>query len=119
MSDCIFCKIIKKEIPATIVYEDADFLAFLSISPDAPGHTLIIPKTHYRWVWDYPDLGKYYDVARKIAIAQRKAFGEELIVSKVVGEDVEHAHIHVIPRRETPGDKKDFEGNAKKIRENL
>ncbi|MES2215702.1 MAG: HIT domain-containing protein, partial [Patescibacteria group bacterium] len=101
MPDCIFCKIAAKELSAHIVYEDDKFIAFLSINPDAPGHTLIIPKTHYRWVWDYPNLGEYYEVARTIAMTQRKAFGEELIVSKVVGEDVPHAHIHVIPRRET------------------
>jgi histidine triad (HIT) family protein len=119
MENCIFCKIIEKEIPAHVVYEDENFLAFLSISPDAPGHTLVIPKQHCRWVWDYPDLGAYYNVARKIAFAQKKAFDQELIVSKVVGVDVEHAHIHVIPRRETPGNKIDFETNAERIRENL
>jgi histidine triad (HIT) family protein len=119
MENCIFCKIVKKELPSHVVYEDLDFLAFLSISPDAPGHTLVIPKSHHRWVWDYPNLGAYYEVARKIARAQQKAFGEELIVSKTVGDEVPHAHIHVLPRRETPGDKKDFEENKKKIVEQL
>jgi histidine triad (HIT) family protein len=119
MTDCIFCKIIKKEIPSHVVYEDADFLAFLSIAPDAPGHTLVIPKEHYRWVWDYPEIGKYYEVVRKIAVAQRKAFSEEMIVSKVFGDEIPHAHIHVLPRRETPGDKKEFEENAAKVRGNL
>jgi histidine triad (HIT) family protein len=119
MNTCIFCKIINKELPAHIIYEDADFLAFLSISPDAPGHTLVIPKQHHRWVWDYPEMGPYFEVAKKIALAQKKAFNEELIVSKVVGDEVEHAHVHILPRRETSGDKKDFEGNKKRIIENL
>ncbi len=119
MEDCIFCKIVKKEIPAHIVYEDDTFLAFLSISPEAPGHTLIIPKVHYRWVWDYPQVGEYYEIAKKIARAQQKAFNEEMIVSKIVGDEVHHAHVHVIPRRETEGDKQDFDGNKRKIVENL
>lgn len=117
MPDCIFCKIIAKEIPANIVYEDNDFLAFLDIHPQSPGHTLIIPKKHYRWVWDVPSpmLGKYFEVAGKIANAQKKAFGQEMILSKTVGEDVPHAHIWVFPNKETAGDKADFEGNKKKI----
>jgi len=120
MNDCIFCKIVKKEIPAHIVYDDEDFLAFLSIDPRSPGHTLVIPKKHYRWVWDVPEVGKYFEVARKIALAQQKAFKQDAIWSQVVGEEVPHAHIWVFPHpKETPGDKMDFETNKKKIVENL
>jgi histidine triad (HIT) family protein len=123
---CIFCKIINKEIPANIVYEDADFLAFLDINPIAPGHTLVIPKKHYRWVWDIPTsatngptIGKYYEIVQKIALAQRKSFDIEQIVSKVVGEEVHHAHVWVYPGDGTKADKKDFAGNADKIKSNL
>ena len=116
---CIFCKIIKKEIPAHIVYEDSDFLAFLDIHPISLGHTLIIPKKHYRWVWDVPQLGRYFEVAGTIAQAQQKAFKEEAIWSGIRGDEVPHAHISIMPQSKTEGDKKDFEGNAQKIRENL
>ena len=51
MSDCIFCKIIAGEIPASKVYEDEQVLAFLDISQVTPGHTLIVPKEHYRNLW--------------------------------------------------------------------
>jgi histidine triad (HIT) family protein len=119
MPDCVFCKIIKKELPAHIVYEDKDFLGFLDIRPEAPGHTLLIPKTHYRWIWDVPNIGEYYEAARRIALAQKKAFKEDMVVTKAVGEEVPHAHVWLIPRRETKGDKNDFEGNKKKIIENL
>ena len=120
MDNCIFCKIVKKEIPANIVYEDADFLAFLDIRPLAPGHTLVIPKQHVRWVWDVASVGAYFEVAAKIAHAQRKAFGTEQIECKVVGEEVEHAHVWMIPTpKKAVGDKKDFEGNAQKLREAL
>jgi histidine triad (HIT) family protein len=115
MKDCVFCKIVKKEIPAHIVYEDEDFLAFLDIRPESPGHTLIIPKEHYRWVWDVPNLGEYFEAAGKIARAQRKAFGQEKIVSRIVGEEIPHAHIWLIPDWAAKGDKMDFEGNKNKI----
>ncbi|HTK33210.1 MAG TPA: HIT domain-containing protein [Candidatus Paceibacterota bacterium] len=113
---CIFCKIVAKQIPAHIVYEDDSYLAFLDIRPISPGHTLIIPKDHYRWVWDAPKLGSYFEVAGKIAKAQQKAFGQEMIQSKIIGEEVPHAHIWIYPAEGTGGDKKDFEGNAQKIK---
>ncbi len=119
MENCVFCKIIKKEIPAQIVYEDDDFLAFLDINPQSPGHTQVIPKKHIRWVWDVTNVGEYFEVARKIALALRKAFETDFVLSKIVGDEVPHAHIWVFPNSEVKGDKKDFEGNAKKIRETL
>lgn len=124
--NCIFCKIVNKEIPAHIVYEDDNFLAFLDINPLSPGHTLVIPKKHYRWVWDLPQdseteptIAKYFSIVGKIAKAQRKAFGQEMILSKIVGEEVPHAHVWIYPSNEAKGDKKDFVGNMKKITKNL
>ncbi|MEK7463798.1 MAG: HIT domain-containing protein [Patescibacteria group bacterium] len=119
MENCIFCKIVKKDIPAHVVYEDTHFLAFLSIDPMSPGHTLIIPKQHYRWVWDVPNAGEYFEVVKKIALAQKKAFNTEFVLSKIVGEEVHHAHIWVFPDNKVSGDKKDFETNKKLIVENL
>jgi histidine triad (HIT) family protein len=114
MENCIFCKIAKKEIPAHIVYEDENFVAFLDINPQSPGHVQVIPKKHCRWVWQVPNVGEYFEVVKKIALAQQKAFNTEWILSKVVGEDVEHAHIWVFPA--VKGNLKDFEGNAEKIK---
>jgi len=113
--NCIFCKIVAKEISANIVYEDGDFLAFLDINPQSPGHTQIIPKKHYRWVWDVPNVGSYFEVARKIAKAQQKAFDTDWILSKIIGDEVTHAHIWIYPNNKIAGDKKDFIENAKKI----
>ena len=90
-------------------------MAFLDIRPLSPGHALIIPKKHYRWVWDVPQLSAYFDVVGKIALAQRKAFGQEHILSKIVGEEIEHAHVWVFPSDKTTGDKNDFEGNRDKL----
>lgn len=124
--DCIFCKIVKGEVPAYKVYEDDDFLAFLDIHPQSPGHTQVITKKHYRWVWDLPagrqaspNIGEYFEVARKIAKAQQRAFGTDFILSKIIGDEVKHAHIWIFPDSGISGDAKDFAGNAEKIRQAL
>ena len=126
MLNCIFCKIVKKEIPAHIVYEDENFLAFLDIHPHTPGHVQVIPKKHYRWVWDLPtnrkvssNLGTYFEVVAKIAHAQQKAFKTDWILSKIVGDEIPHAHIWVFPNNKVVGNKDDFEGNKKRIVNNL
>jgi len=124
MENCIFCKIVKGEVPSYKVYEDDDFLAFLDINPQSPGHTLVIPKTHHRWVWDVPNAGAYFEVVKKIAKAQQEAFNTDWILSKIVGVDVYHAHIWIYPGKagedsENKGDPKDFETNAQKIIEKL
>jgi len=113
MDNCIFCKIVKKEIPCAKIYEDKNFLAFLDINPIGPGHTQIIPKKHYRWVWDVPNAGEFFEVAKKIALAQKKAFGADIVRSQVYGQEISHAHIWVWP--ETTDNKKDLKGNAAKI----
>jgi len=118
MENCIFCKIANKEIPANIVYEDENFLGFLDINPRGPGHTLVIPKKHYRWVWEYPNIGQYFEVVKKIALAQQKAFGQELIRSQVFGDEVFHAHVWIWPGQSTAEDR-DFEKNAEKIKKAL
>ncbi len=103
MADCIFCKIAKGEVPSHKVYEDNDFFAFLDIMPRNPGHTLVIPKKHYRWVWDVSNIGDYYKVVGKIANAMKKAFNTDWIVSLVAGEEVPHAHVWLVPRFDNDG----------------
>ena len=90
-------------------------MVFLDIKPLSPGHILIIPKKHYRWVWDVPELPEYFSVVGRVAAALRKAFGQEMILSKIVGEEVPHAHIWLYPSQETAGDKNDLLGNCQKI----
>jgi histidine triad (HIT) family protein len=107
------------EIPAHKVYEDENFLAFLDIHPQSPGHTQVIPKKHFRWVWQVPNVGEYFEVARKIAVAQEKAFKTDFILSKIVGDEIEHAHIWIYPNNKVKNDKMDFAGNAEKIKKFL
>ena len=116
---CIFCKIVSGEISSHKVYEDEHFLAFLDIHPQSPGHTQVIPKTHYRWVWDVPNAGDYFDVVKKIAKAEQKAFGTEWILSRIIGDEVPHAHIWVYPEDGAKGDRNDLEANAEKLRAEL
>lgn len=122
--NCIFCKIVAGEIPAEKVYEDENFLGILDINPMGPGHTQVIPKKHYRFVWDLPEpadtpgnIREYFAVVQKIAKAQQKAFGADMVRSQIYGEEVPHAHIWVWP--ESGGNTSDLPGNAEKIREAL
>ena len=119
MENCIFCKIVRGEISATKIYEDEKYLAFLDIHPQAPGHAQVISKTHYRWVWDVPNVGEYFEVVRKIAKAQQKAFETDWILSRIVGDEVPHAHIWVFPENGAKGDKNNLSENAEKIRQAL
>lgn len=105
MSDCIFCKIVAKEIPATVVFEDEDVLVFMDIGPIIKGHALVIPKKHYDPITETPDemLAKMHITAKKIASAQMNAFGADGVNilqnnGKASGQEVEHIHVHVIPR---------------------
>ncbi|WGR93953.1 HIT domain-containing protein [Bradyrhizobium sp. ISRA443] len=119
MTDCVFCQIVRCTIPSTTVYEDEEHLAFLDIRPRSPGHTLVIPKRHVRWVWDVPNGGAYFEVVQKIARAMQKAFCEE-IHARILGEEVPHAHIWLYPAPgSATGNPNDFEVNAKKIRNAL
>ena len=103
MENCIFCKIVKGEIPSYKVYEDKNFFAFLDIHPLNPGHTLLIPKKHVQWVDDYEPFCDYWETARKLAKKIKKALNPIIISYVVYGLGVPHAHIHLIPK---------FEGDA-------
>jgi len=122
MEDCVFCKIVKGDLPSYKVYEDGEYLSFIDIRPLSPGHILVIPKKHYRFVWDVPDeaFKNYMSVVKKLAQALQNTFGTNMVSSKIVGEEVHHAHVWIFPNPdEATGDKNDFEGNAQKIRSAL
>ena len=97
---CIFCKIVAGQVPSYNVYEDTNFVAFLDKFPQTPGHCQVVPKKHYRWVWDVPNLGAYFEACGKIARALQKAFHTEMVQSRILGDQVPHAHIWLIPIHE-------------------
>ncbi len=99
--DCVFCKIIKGEIPCYKIYEDKKVLAFLDINPFSRGHTLLVPKKHSKWVWDLEEKDYLYLMkkVKEIAKAMQKEFKTDWIVEGIAGIEVPHAHIHIIPRK--------------------
>jgi histidine triad (HIT) family protein len=104
---CIFCKIAHKEAEASIVYEEADVLAFMDIRPVNEGHTLIIPKQHYKDIFDTPEevLAATHKLTKKIALAVKKATKADGISivqqnGAAAGQEIFHLHVHVIPRFE-------------------
>jgi histidine triad (HIT) family protein len=126
MENCIFCKIVKKEIPASIIYEDQNFLAFLDIQPVSDGHILIVLKKHIVWMQDADDetISEIFILAKKLMLAIKKGIKCDYVQVSVVGKDVPHFHIHLIPRYFGDGlhqfptkkyDKEEAEETAKKI----
>ncbi len=113
MEDCIFCKIVSLQIPCYKVYEDSDFLGFLDIQPLNPGNVLLISKKHYRWAYDVPNFGKYFEIAKKVGNGIIKSMGATSINFLTIGEEVSHAHIRIIPRYKD--DKSPIEIFPKKI----
>jgi histidine triad (HIT) family protein len=98
--NCIFCKIVKKEIPAEIVYEDKGSLAFLDINPVHEGHLLLIPKQHYPQITSTPDsaISHLFVTTKLLMPIVQKATESDFVVITIVGTDVPHFHIHIIPR---------------------
>lgn len=100
MENCIFCKIIKGEIPCYKIYEDHDFLGFLDINPRVKGHTLLIPKKHYQWVYDVPNFSQYWLTVLKVTQIIKQTLNPYFINYLTYGLDIPHAHIHILPRKE-------------------
>lgn len=98
--DCIFCKIVKGELPSYKIYEDGEFLAFLTIAPVSDGHLLIIPKKHIVWMQEADDdtNAKIFNLAKKLMVAMKKGLPCDYVLVSVVGTEIPHFHIHLIPR---------------------
>ena len=105
MSDCIFCKIINKEIPGKIVYEDDECMAFLDLSQATYGHTLVIPKKHYANILEVDDetLAHVMKIVKNLAnqiVEKLDAKGVNVLTNtnEVAGQTVHHFHVHILPR---------------------
>jgi histidine triad (HIT) family protein len=99
MVDCIFCKIVGKEIPAHIIKEDENVLVFLDVNPVNPGHLLIIPKEHIESVFDLPDeqYKNIFETAKALSTPLQNAMQSRKIGIAVEGFGVPHAHVHLVP----------------------
>ena len=98
----MFSKIIAGEIPCYKIYEDDKTLAFLDIAPETPGHTLVVPKIEVDKVYELPpeDYVALWETVRKVAVNMEKVLGVRTLM-KVIGTDVPHAHVHLLPYDET------------------
>ena len=110
MENCVFCKIVTGEIPSQKVYEDSETIAFLDINPVNPGHTLVIPKSHFDNIEEVPEtvLCNVIMTVKKVGNALKKGLGIKgynLQVNNdpIAGRIIPHIHVHIIPRREDDG----------------
>ncbi|HUV72463.1 MAG TPA: HIT domain-containing protein [Clostridia bacterium] len=117
MQEDVFCKIVKGQIPAYKIWEDENYLAFLDVNPKSQGHSLVIPKAHYRWVFEVPDFGEYFEKVKVVEQKLQKAFAPDFVEIWVLGIDVSHAHVHLIPHYQKAPAKKELEQLAKEIKE--
>ncbi len=133
---CIFCKIVQKQAPSSIIHEDEAVMVFLDIRPLNIGHTLVIPKAHYVDIFDIPQglFSRVHRVSKQIALAVKKATNADGISviqqnGKAAGQDIFHLHVHVVPRFEGQKlqsfselkeiDRASLDEMAKKIKRNL
>jgi len=107
---CIFCKIVAAEIPASVVYEDQSILAFLDVGPLAEGHLLVVPRGHYSSFRDLPsqlagELAAQLPRLTRTLLEVTAASGLNVLCNDgaVAGQVVQHVHVHLIPRRENDG----------------
>ena len=101
--DCLFCKIVNKEIPSRIITETENSIAFLDAFPVSHGHTLVIPKNHYEKVQDMTDIDNndLFDTVHKVISKVDKLTGSTLLAihnGKDSGQEIPHVHVHLIPR---------------------
>jgi diadenosine tetraphosphate (Ap4A) HIT family hydrolase len=103
--NCIFCKIVQKQAPSSMIYEDESVIAFLDIKPINEGHVLVISKEHYEGIFDVPSelLGKIHKVSKTVANAVKQAVqadGVSIVQQngKAANQVVFHIHVHVIPK---------------------
>jgi histidine triad (HIT) family protein len=101
---CIFCQIARKEAPASVVYEDDQIIAFMSIHPVSVGHTLVVPKKHYENIYEIPEeeVAYLYKIVKNITYAVNKTVDAEGIRivqnnGEAAGQVVFHMHVHIIP----------------------
>ena len=97
--NCIFCKIVAGEIPSHKIYEDKDSFVFLDIHPESKGHTLVVPKKHEQWWLDQTDTEttNTFQLSKKIGQSLKEVLDADFIRLNIVGTDVPHVHIHLIP----------------------
>jgi len=106
--NCLFCRIVSRELPAAVVYEDENAVAFLDHRPLFHGHTLLVPREHVETLGDLPTtlVGPYFEAAQLLTRAVQSALDAEgtfVAMNNRVSQSVPHLHVHVVPRRRKDG----------------
>ena len=106
--ECLFCRIVSGELPATVVYEDENSLAFLDHRPLFHGHTLLVPRQHVETLGELPAelVAPYFNAAQLLSLAVESAMDAEgtfVAMNNRVSQSVPHLHVHVVPRRRKDG----------------
>ena len=108
MAECLFCRIVSGELPATVVYEDDNVVAFLDHRPLFPGHTLLVPRQHVETLGELPTklVAPYFEAAQLLSLAVESAMDAEgsfVAMNNRVSQSVPHLHVHIVPRRRKDG----------------
>jgi histidine triad (HIT) family protein len=108
MAECLFCRIVSGELPATVVYEDDTSVAFLDHRPLFQGHTLLVPREHVETLGElsFKLVGPYFEAAQLLSRAVESAMdaqGTFVAMNNRVSQSVPHLHVHVVPRRKGDG----------------
>src|ERR1044072_8817435 len=106
--ECLFCRILSGELPATVVNEDENAVAFLDHRPLFPGHTLLVPREHVETLGELPTklVGPYFEAAQLLSSAVESAMEAEgtfVAMNNRVSQSVPHLHVHIVPRRKKDG----------------
>ena len=106
--ECLFCRIVSGELPATVVYEDDNVVAFLDHRPLFPGHTLLVPRQHVETLGELPTklVAPYFEAAQLLSLAVESAMDAEgsfVAMNNRVSQSVPHLHVHIVPRRRKDG----------------
>lgn len=98
MIDCVFCQIAAHKEPAYIVYEDSLCLAFLDKFPQTRGHLQLIPRKHYQYIYDVPEIGEFFTTAKQLIHAIIPMLGADHVTIATFGKQVDHAHLWIVPQ---------------------
>lgn len=100
--DCLFCRIARGDLPAHVIHQDDEVMAFLDLHPIRPGHALVIPKQHHVWFEDLPPplAARVMAVSQTLARRMKRVHGVERVAMFFTGIHVPHAHAHVVPMHE-------------------
>ena len=108
MMDCVFCQIVTRNAAADIVFEDDETLCFLDKYPQTYGQLQLIPKTHYEWIYDIDDIGRFFLTAKRIIRVIIPLLKADHVTLATFGHQIKHAHLWIVPQYQRSTQVKEF-----------